>query len=813
MSTVQNQLQTILSPLDHSSGDQASGALPVQVYYRNNPDGTVRWAWPARLRTPLFLRFYNTAHPRAARRALLIRWVFRLRLPALFASGKTELLLPARLQQADWALFTGTAGVHRTALIFQQDLFLKWPLGEKAPGLLEEEARHLQQWSGVRLQSFQVPALTRHAGFLAISDIGKGAARAARFGPLHWAALEELAGFQPSVITLSVWPAWKQAGADLKALAGSGDQRVPRPLLQKLSRLYDSIPARTAVPAAQAHGDFTPWNILVHRDRLGLIDWERAAGVMPLLADFFHFQYQQAALVEQLSYTRLHRRLEAALDTPAARSLVQRHQIDTALHHRIYLLTMITQTLQDYRQQAGWSSPMQAQLRLWDEALTALLLEEGHGTARQWLLADLFHFLEPLSYAALKWPGGDPRDLSEESDLDLAMPRDTARKLENWLRRHPLVRRVKAGRRSFMRNLRVQLRDGGLLSLDCIWQIKRKDLHMMPLSELLSATQDSPFGVRQPRAWADFTYTWLFYWLNGKSVPPKYRLQFQYFSEPARQEMENGLSGWKEIFGIRSYTELFQLTPERRQTLVQAVQKQTLNRGWHHRWSYLAYLYDAVRTHLPRRGFTVTFSGVDGAGKSTVIEAVRRQLEKRYRRQVVVLRHRPAVLPMLSAWKEGRQAAEQRAATRLPRQGKNRSIVSSLLRFGYYYTDYLLGQFVIQCRYVWRGYIVLYDRYYFDFIHDARRSNIHLPPGFTAWGYRLLLKPRYNFFLYADAATILARKKELDSATISKLTGAYRRLFRQLARRHRFSRYITIENRDLPVTLRTIQQQLHTSAA
>ena len=71
--------------------------------------------------------------------------------------------------------------------------------------------------------------------------------------------------------------------------------------------------------------------------------------------------------------------------------------------------------------------------------------------------------------------------------------------------------------------------------------------------------------------------------------------------------------------------------------------------------------------------------------------------------------------------------AEFEAAQKLPRQVSNFGKFSSLLRFAYYFTDYLLGQFYIYLNYTLRGTVVLYDRYYFDFILDSRRSNINNP--------------------------------------------------------------------------------------
>jgi thymidylate kinase len=173
---------------------------------------------------------------------------------------------------------------------------------------------------------------------------------------------------------------------------------------------------------------------------------------------------------------------------------------------------------------------------------------------------------------------------------------------------------------------------------------------------------------------------------------------------------------------------------------------------------------------MHQRGITVTFSGVDGAGKSTIIEEVRQTLQKKYRQKIVVLRHRPSLLPILSSVVHGKSEAEKRTREKLPRQGTNKSVVSSLFRFTYYYLDYLVGQYYIYFRYTLRGYTVLYDRYYFDFIIDSRRSNIVLPKGFMKWCYHFIFKPQVNVFLFASPEIIRSRKQELSQEDITSLT-------------------------------------------
>ncbi|MFB0924249.1 MAG: hypothetical protein QMB65_03035, partial [Vicingaceae bacterium] len=213
------------------------------------------------------------------------------------------------------------------------------------------------------------------------------------------------------------------------------------------------------------------------------------------------------------------------------------------------------------------------------------------------------------------------------------------------------------------------------------------------------------------------------------------------------------------------------------------------------------YVLDTFKDIVYRKGMVITFSGVDGAGKSTIIEIVKNRLQTKYRKKVVLLRHRPGILPILSAIKHGEKKAEQIASVTLPRKGKNNNVFSSVARFGYYFADYMIGQVYVYFKYVLRGKIVLYDRYYFDFINDAKRSNIQLNRSFVKALYRFVFKPKLNFFLYADAQTILARKQEMIAPEIDELTILYKQLFTQMSDKYKSSYYTIIENKELDVTL------------
>jgi thymidylate kinase len=288
------------------------------------------------------------------------------------------------------------------------------------------------------------------------------------------------------------------------------------------------------------------------------------------------------------------------------------------------------------------------------------------------------------------------------------------------------------------------------------------------------------YGVKTASAVHEARYIELFYLLNHANVPKKY----EGIVAPTRN-------------GGRA-------DENHRANVVTSLKKAPANKGLNGLRHQLRYMVDTLRQMVPVKGQVVTFSGVDGAGKSTVIDALRTRIEKELRTPVVVLRHRPSILPILSAWRYGKAGAEQRSVSKLPRTGTNGSGWSSGLRFAYYYTDYLLGQFYVQARYVWRGYTVLYDRYYFDFINDARRSNIEVPHTISKWLYRFLVKPKQNYFLFAPAATILQRKQELDAQTIEDLTNRYLTLFADLQKADNQHAYHAICNTELPATLNQI---------
>jgi thymidylate kinase len=576
---------------------------------------------------------------------------------------------------------------------------------------------------------------------------------------------------------------WKLTTAYLGELAVMEDSRLPKGLIRKLQWLAESIPSDKFIRCALAHGDFTPWNMYVAHGGIHLYDWELSIPDAPAMLDACHFVFQSGILI--------HRRPAAAiLQEVAALQEYDLVRDDFHLYLRLYLLINCAYYLQLYSRQAQWHVQIGWLLQTWSEALDMVLEEDGIASQRQLLCMDVFDHLQNKPYAALKWLEERPEDVPVGSDIDLCVDRRIVGGLGQLVRKHPLVEGCRIRRKSFMNNYAIFLKDGSLLSIDAIWAFMRKDVRMLDAAALLGSRQTDKYGVQIPEMEMDCRYAFLFYLLNGASVPERYQTRF----------------GRSELAFAFDYNQNVH------EAILKRIRSQPANMGWRGMLKKLHYWRDVAGDLFHRGGMVVTFSGVDGAGKSTIIENTRQLLEKQLRRKVIVLRHRPSLLPILSAWTHGKELAEKKAAGTLPRQGRNKSSLSSLLRFVYYYVDYWFGQFYVQFRYVNRGYVVLYDRYYFDFINDSQRSNIRLSPSFTGWFYRFLLKPDLNFFLYALPEEILQRKQELDMGTIQELTDKYMRLFKRLTRRYRYSKYIPINNRHMADTIATIFEHIKISA-
>ena len=417
----------------------------------------------------------------------------------------------------------------------------------------------------------------------------------------------------------------------------------------------------------------------------------------------------------------------------------------------------------------------------------------------------LFTALEGKDYILLKSIEKNITKIDSSSDLDIWWKNKKDDFIADFVNNHSLVEKFTSHQQSFMNQFFIFFKDGGFLQIDCIYQLIRKDLIYLS-NDYLKTQQRTKHGIKIYTDFCLFEHIVLFNQLNYAGMPEKY---IAYFEALPPEILNSILTQFNKKYQtvIVDLSWLASFKPSLHKKLRRYLHQLKENRFLSKQTAKIKYWIDSLKNLKKQRGFLISFSGVDGAGKSTILAETRQLLSQKFRKKTVVIRHRPSILPILSSFIYGKKQAENRSANRLPRTGNNTSKLNSLLRFAYYFTDYLFGRSYIFFKYQLRNYIVLYDRYYFDFIIDPKRTNLKLDQSLTKIFYRFVQKPKINFFLHAPAEIILERKKELPPEAIKTLTKGYQNLFSQLEKEYT-QQYHSIENIEKDKTINFISTQL-----
>ncbi len=793
--------------------------------YICNPDGSIRWIFPAGSRSASFLKTYSTSSLRGKIIAKSIEWAFRLRLSALVVSGSftvvhQEALAIDRLTKgySSYGIFTGTPGPNRKAVLAAEKAgtvpcFFKIGLTPKAVQLLGQESKTLHRLHHLQIENLTVPTVRwREAGVLGLESVKtKGTkSRGTLSGP-HFTAWANWTQQTLAAHPLKASDAYQLAMDRLSLLERAANPLGGRPMIQQLRQLADSFSGEDLHLTSLSHGDFTPWNCFVSKDGLQAYDWELSQRDAPVLFDLFHFIFQAGVLLHRSDFESIKTQVDQLLSQPSVQAMVAQYRIDVDLHYRLFLFQHLAHYLWVYTQQEELHQQVNWLMRVWQAALRDALPTVAQAPLRPALIQDLFSELQGSDYALMKHISGPVHALSAHSDLDiLVLPASIASTLQ-FLETHSSVSKMQVKRLSYLTQVGIYLKDGAFLQLDLLTRFKRKHLEMIPADRVLKTAEVNAEGIRVACPLCNFLYCYLFYQLNGSDLPEHYQQYFLNLPVEKRNRIHQFMDRrYRQItLSLASY---FAYSPAQKQYECQLLRQSAMNSGIQGLLHHLRYLLDLVRQLKGSTGQTITFTGVDGVGKSTMINDLQHELEKRFRQKVVLLRHRPSLLPILSSYRYGKKAAEQKAANTLPRQGGNQSKIGSLLRFAYYFSDYLIGQFYVWLRYNLWGTTVIFDRYYFDFINDARRSNLVLNRKMVRSLYRFLREPEVNILLTAPTPVIYQRKQELRPKEISLLNQGYRQLFSELANRKVKAAYHHFRNIDRQQTLQQIMQVIQKAA-
>ena len=182
-----------------------------------------------------------------------------------------------------------------------------------------------------------------------------------------------------------------------------------------------------------------------------------------------------------------------------------------------------------------------------------------------------------------------------------------------------------------------------------------------------------------------------------------------------------------------------------------------------------------VKRYLRPSGVIVAVLGVDGVGKSTVINAIKPVLEDATHGALEIKHLRPGLLPPLARLK-GKQSVLSEPVLD-PHGSAPSGVIGSVFRLAYLTADYVLGYWLLLRPKIARSpTVILFDRYCFDMVLDPRRFRLGIGRRFIEWFMRLIPKPDVVLCLHAEPEAITARKQELPIDEITRQINALREL-------------------------------------
>lgn len=173
--------------------------------------------------------------------------------------------------------------------------------------------------------------------------------------------------------------------------------------------------------------------------------------------------------------------------------------------------------------------------------------------------------------------------------------------------------------------------------------------------------------------------------------------------------------------------------------------------------SKLSTILFQFKRFLSPGGVMIAFLGTDGSGKSTIIENLPAYIGNTFNASQTKYYHwRPDFLKSPKGEKSG-----SKGDTSTPHQQKPYGKLVSFLKFSYFNLDYVLGYWFDVKKHLGKNELVIFDRYYYDYMLDKYRYRFDLPDSIISFCRHFIPKPDITFLLTGDPEILYARKKEL----------------------------------------------------
>lgn len=174
-----------------------------------------------------------------------------------------------------------------------------------------------------------------------------------------------------------------------------------------------------------------------------------------------------------------------------------------------------------------------------------------------------------------------------------------------------------------------------------------------------------------------------------------------------------------------------------------------------------------------RPGYVIVVEGTDGSGKSFIINKITPILNEAFHNSVIYNHLRPNAIPDLGVVFGKKKKDDTVHVCTDPHGQKSSGLIGSLIRWGYYMVDYTFGYL----KKVWpqihtKSKVFIFDRYYYEFYLDQKRSRTNLPLWIIRVGECLILEPDLILCLGGDPEKIYARKPETSLEEVRRQTKA-----------------------------------------
>jgi thymidylate kinase len=195
-------------------------------------------------------------------------------------------------------------------------------------------------------------------------------------------------------------------------------------------------------------------------------------------------------------------------------------------------------------------------------------------------------------------------------------------------------------------------------------------------------------------------------------------------------------------------------------------------------------------------GVLVVMMGPDGAGKSSVAEALRERLDTTFSREKGLYIH----------WKPQLRTPLESGPVSNPHANPPRPVWLSFIYLVYHWVGFVIGGWLRIFPVKFRNGMVIVDRYFHDLLADPLRYRIHPRTPGVAYLMRCVIQPDLIFVLDAPAEILQRRKAEVSQEETERQRFRYLKLAGDLEHAFILDASAASENVGLNAMLKTLKR-------